>query len=65
MAEGITARSPLPFFRLRSGTLERIAAISFSARRVVDWFTLSPVINWRLELGTESVWAMGRSVAWG
>jgi hypothetical protein len=32
---------------------------SFIARRLVDWFALSPVISWRLELRTESAWAMG------
>jgi hypothetical protein len=36
-----------------------------SARRFVDCFALSPVISWRLELRTESAWAMGASVAWG
>ena len=30
----------------------------------MDWFALSPVINWRPELGTESALAMGSSVAW-
>jgi len=36
--------------------------LTLTAGRFVDWFALLPVINWRLELGTQSVWAMGRSV---